>query len=225
MNRIKTVSLLVAAVGAALIAAAFAVAGDSGRTATPMHTHGVAATGGKGADLRVKLDRLLGEHTILAINATRRGFDGDKDFKTVAAALDRNSVELANTIGSVYGMKARNEFLNGKLKWRAHIRFFVDYTVALAKKDRAGQNRAVGNLKGYTASFSAFLAGATNLPRAAVERSISQHVMQLKGQIDAYAAGNYTRAYRLERQAYAHMFMTGDAIAGAIVKQFPRRFR
>jgi hypothetical protein len=119
----------------------------------------------------------------------------------------------------VYGPKARNEFLNGAFKWRAHIRFFVAYTVALKSKDSAGQRRAVDNLKGYIGSFSGFLAKATDLPPAAVRASITEHVMQLKGQIDAYSRSRYSRAYALERTAYKHMFMTGDTLAAAIVKQ------
>jgi hypothetical protein len=48
--------------------------------------------------------------------------------------------------------------------------------------------------------------------------------MDLKGQIDAYAAGDYERAYSLFRRAYEHMIMTGDTLAGAIVKQNPDMF-
>ena len=43
--------------------------------------------------------------------------------------------------------------------------------------------------------------------------------MQLKGQLDAYAAGDYEEAYRLFREAYRHMVMTGDTLADAIVQQ------
>ena len=176
------------------------------------------------ADLRVTLDRLLGEHAILAMLATQKGYDGEKDFEAIAAALDQNSVELADAIGSVYGDEAREEFLDGKLKWRAHIGFFVDYTVGLAQNDKAAQKKAVGNLNGYIESFSAFLAQATELPQDAVKESITEHVMQLKRQIDAYAKGDYERAYSLARDAYAHMYMTGDTLAGAIVKQSPAKF-
>ena len=48
-------------------------------------------------NLRVTLDRLLGEHALLAIEATRRGYDGARAFNA-AAALDRNSVELAGKV-------------------------------------------------------------------------------------------------------------------------------
>jgi hypothetical protein len=206
-----------ALIAVAVVTAAMAMNGSDTRAAAPMHNH--SASLDRAADLRVTLGRLLGEHAKLAINATRKGYDGDKDFGAAGAALDRNSVELSNAIGSVYGPKARNEFLNGAFKWRAHIRFFVAYTVALKSKDSAGQRRAVDNLNGYIGSFSGFLAKATNLPPAAVRASITEHVMQLKGQIDAYSRSRYSRAYALERTAYKHMFMTGDTLAAAIAKQ------
>ena len=115
--------------------------------------------------------------------------------------------------------RPRNTFLNGKFQWRAHIGFFVDYTVALAKKDKAGQTKAVGNLPRYTKEHGAFLAGATGLPKLAVQNDLLGHVLELKNQLDAYAAGDYTKAANIYRNAYAHMFMTGDLLAGAIAKQ------
>ena len=142
-----------------------------------------------------------------------------RSFPAAANALDRNSVELSKAIGSLYGPAAGKKFLDGPFQWRAHIGFFVDYTVALAKKDKAGQATAVKNLTTYTKMHGAFLAGATGLPRLAVQNDLLGHVLELKNQLDAYAAGNYTKAANLYRDAYAHMFMTGDLLAGAIAKQ------
>ena len=102
------------------------------------------------SDLRNTLNRLLGEHAVLAMNATNLGVTGSKSFPAAAKALDRNSVELSQAIGSIYGAKAAKTFLDGPFQWRAHVGFFVDYTVALAKKDMAGQAKAVANLKTYT---------------------------------------------------------------------------
>jgi hypothetical protein len=179
---------------------------------------------GPASDLRVTLGRLLGEHAVLAMVATQKGYSGAKDFKAIAAALDANSVDLSEAIGSVYGQEAGQKFLDGDALWRDHIGFFVDYTVALAKKDKAGQDKAVNDLMGYVEAFSAFLSKATGLPQAALRESIAEHVNQLKGQIDAYAAGDYEQAYALAREAFAHMVMTGDTLAGAIVKQSPEKF-
>ncbi|MGH3024126.1 MAG: copper amine oxidase [Gaiellaceae bacterium] len=176
------------------------------------------------ADLRITLNRLLGEHAILAMTATQKGLTGAKDFEAIAGALDENAVELSEAIGSVYGDEAAQQFLDGPSLWRDHISFFVDYTVGLATKDKAAQDKAVEDLTGYTGAFSGFLAEATGLPQDALQESITQHVMQLKGQIDAYAAGDYEEAYRLFREAYAHMVMTGDTLAEAIVAQNPDEF-
>ena len=98
------------------------------------------------------------------MNATNLGVTGSPAFPAAAKALDRNSVALSNSIAAVYGKKAGNAFLNGKFQWRDHIGFFVDYTVATAKKNKAGQNKAVANLKRYTVEHGKLLGGATGLP-------------------------------------------------------------
>ena len=217
----SVLSLLVAAgivaVGAGVVSAAGGTPAGSTETARPLHSHASHAT--PAADLRVTLDRLLGEHAVLAMNATNLGYSGSKSFPAAAKSLDRNSVELSKAIASVYGKKAGNVFLNGKFQWRDHIQFFVDYTVALAKKDRAGQTKAVTNLKRYTREHGAFLANATGLPRLAVQNDLLGHVLELKNQLDAYAKGDYRKSTALYRKAYGHMFMTGDLLAGAIAKQ------
>ena len=229
-SRLMIIASLAVLAAGVVAAAALATGGAAGGSSAPMQHDHAAATAAqlagkdKAADLRVTLDGLLGEHALLAIEATQSGYSGAKDFRALAKAVDANAVELSNAIGSVFGAAAGKQFLNGKFLWRDHIKFFVDYTVALAKKDKAGQMKAVGNLKGYIAKFSNFLATATGLPTAAVSKLITEHVMELKGQLDAYAAGNYRKSYALTREAYHHMIMTGDALAGAIVKKFPDRY-
>jgi hypothetical protein len=176
------------------------------------------------ANLRVTLTSLLGEHALLAVTAAQKGLDGAEDFEAAAAALDQNSVELAAAIGSVYGDEAAQRFLDAPSLWRDHIRFFVDYTAALAEKDKAGQQEAVDNLTGYTGAFSGFLAEATGLPQQALQDGLAMHISQLKGAVDAYAAGDYEESYSLTREAYKHMLATGDTLAEAIAAQNPEMF-
>lgn len=220
MRRSMLVTLVTAAATALTVGVIAATAGNSssGRSG---HVHAAHATTTTltASDLRSLLGRLLGEHAVLAMNATNAGVTGSKSFPAAAKALDRNSVELSKAIGSVYGAKAAKTFLDGPFQWRAHIGFFVDYTVALAKKDMAGQNKAVANLKTYTVKHGDFLAGATGLPKLAVRNDLLGHVLELKTQLDAYAGRNYAKATNAYRAAYHHMFMTGDLLAGAIAKQ------
>lgn len=225
MRFTRPITVAVAGLCIASVVAAGSFAASSNdaadHTMTMHHTmtmnHATMAT--TAADLRVTLDNLFGEHAILAMNATNAGITGSKSFPAAAAALDKNSVALSKAIASVYGAKAGQTFLNGKFMWRAHIKYFVDYTVAKSKKDTAGQNKAVANLKQYTVTFGNFLATATGLPKPAVQNDLLGHVLELKGQLDDYAAGNYTKAASDYHAAYNHMFMTGDLVAGAIAKQ------
>jgi hypothetical protein len=218
----RTTFATVAAALAALTVGSAAATADSGGQTMSHAGHAsmtTARTTLTAADLRVTLDRLLGEHAVLAMNATNLGVTGSKAFPAAAKVLDRNSVEISQAIGSIYGAKAAKTFLDGPFQWRAHIGFFVDYTVALAKKDKAGQAKAVANLKTYTVKHGDFLAGATGLPKLAVRNDLLGHVLELKTQLDDYAAGRYAKAADDYRHAYAHMFMTGDLLAGAIAKQ------
>ena len=244
MTRLRFFAMLAVAVAVAVGAAACGGDGGDGQsagaggasggsTSTQMDgetmegmTDGTAQAGveSPAADLRVTLDRLLGEHAYLAMFATQKGFGGEKDFKAIAAALDRNSEDIGDAIGSVYGDEAKQKFLDGKLLWRDHINFFVDYTVGLAKDDAAAQKKAVGNLMAYNQAVSVFLSDATGLPRDALAQSFTKHITQLKGQIDAYSSGDYGQAYGLAREAYDHMFMAGDTIAGGITDKDPGTF-
>jgi hypothetical protein len=219
MSLTRTMTAAVAALAASGLLVAGAVAASSKDSADgEMMSHSMK-TATTAADLRVTLDNLFGEHAVLAMNATNAGVTGSKSFPAAAKALDNNSVALSKAIASVYGAKAGQTFLNGKFMWRDHIKFFVDYTVATAKKNKAGQNKAVANLKQYTVTFGNFLASATGLPKPAVQNDLLGHVLELKGQLDDYAAGNYTKAASDYHAAYNHMFMTGDLVAGAIAKQ------
>ena len=215
----RIIALLVLAGIVPAILVGFAAAGTSSDAARKPHDHASHQQGSPAANLRVTLDRLLGEHAALAMNATNLGVTGSKSFPAAAKALDQNSVDLSKAIASVYGKKAGNVFLNGKFQWRAHINFFVDYTVAVAKKDKAAQAKAVANLKRYTVEHGKFLATATGLPTTAVQNDLLGHVLELKAQVDNYAAGNFAKAAALYRDAYNHMFHTGDLLAGAIAKQ------
>jgi hypothetical protein len=177
----------------------------------------------KPADLRSALDQLLGEHVQLAADATNAALNGrDAEFKAAAGALDANSVDISNAIGSVYGKDAGEAFLG---LWRSHIGMVVDYTVGMASKDKAKQDKAVGELMQYTKDFGAFLNSANpNLPQDAVADLVKHHAVTLKAVIDAQAARDQEKAYTALRTAYSHMAMIAEALAQGIVKQFPKKF-
>ena len=221
MKKTHALAAMIGALGLLVFGVVSATAGSSQSmpAATP-HNHAVHSQSGlTQSDLRALLGRQLGEHAALAMNATNLGVTGSAAFPAAAKALDRNSVALSKSIAAVYGKAAGKAFLDGRFQWRAHVGFFVDYTVALAKKDKAGQNKAVANLQRYTVEHGKLLGGATGLPPKAVQADLLVHVLELKAQLEAYANKQYAKAATLYQDAYAHMFMTADLLAGAIAKQ------
>ena len=203
---------------------AIAVTGmvGAGVTAVPSaiaaEMHGMAA-----ANLRLALNQLLSEHATLAAAATQAALRGrTSEFEAAAAALDKNSQDLAGAIGSVYGKDAGDAFLP---LWRKHIGFLVDYTKATAAGSKKKQDKAVQDLLQYAGDFGAFLNSATPaLPKDAVAELVKTHIVSLKEVVDAQAARNYKLAFEKVRAASHHMQMIADPLADAITAQFPDKF-
>ena len=192
---------------------------SSNKTANAM----TVGTDTKSADLRVLLNALEREHVDLASAATRNGFSGNPDFKASADQLDINSQSLAAAVGSVYGADAQAKFLE---IWRSHIGFFVNYTVAAKKGDKVGMDKAVKDLGGYEDAIADFFSGANpNLPRQAVHDLVAEHVGLLKSAVDSYGAGDYAGSYKHQNEANTQIGKIADAQSGAIVKQFPEKFK
>jgi hypothetical protein len=187
----------------------------------PVPTLGQEATDEAPAtQLRVALDRVLAEHAFLIIEVMRTGLTPGPRFDAAGNALDANTNELVAAIQSVYGADAAAAF--GE-QWRNHIAFLVDYARALKNRDTSAANLADTQLQNYVAKFSALLAGAVQLPEAAVAGLIREHVDQLK-QVASLQTADFSAVYPAILETYEHMFMIGDALATAITAQFPSRF-
>jgi hypothetical protein len=140
--------------------------------------------------------------------------------KAALAALDQNTHGLGAAIGSVYGAAAQKQFL--KL-WRAHIGFFVSYTLGVATHNSKMVTTAQHDLNGYISQFSAFIAGATKLPASAVAADLKGHVSTLETAINAIVAGRPKASADL-LMAENHMAGTGAVLAQGIASSRPSKF-
>ncbi len=192
-------------------------------TRSPSTQASATATTTKAADLRVKLDYLLGEHLILASKATGAALGGRSDeFAAYGDLLNKNGTDLGAMIGAAYGPDAENRF---NQIWSAHDGFFVDYTNGVAKNDKAMQDKAVQDLTTvYVPQFSDFISGATGLSKDAVAGLTGDHVVQTKQIVDDQAKKDWPAVYADVRKAYAHMAMIGDAVGPAIVQKNASKF-
>ena len=222
---IRTAALAVAAAFIAAACGGSPQAASPASAMSPMASPAAAAgaTDTRAADLRTKFDLLLGEHIILASKATGAALGGRSDsYQAYADLLNQNGTDLGAMVGAAFGSDAESKF---NQIWSAHDGFFVDYTVATAKKDAAGQQKAVDNLTTvYIPQFSDLISGATGLDKTAVSDLTKDHVLQTKQIVDDQAAGNWPAAYSDIRKAYAHMRMIGDTVSEAITKKVASKF-
>lgn len=173
-------------------------------------------------DLRITLDKLLGEHTQLATLAMRAGLADAPDLPAATAALDQNSNELQTTIGSIYGKSAGAAFA---AHWRHHTELYLEYVAAIKDGDEAGRQAALDGLRTYQSDFTAFLADANPLLSGDAFKSlVREHTKLLVAQADSYAEGNFAAAYVTQRDAWAQIGALSAGLAGAIADQFPDRF-
>ncbi|MYL53910.1 copper amine oxidase [Pontibacillus yanchengensis] len=174
-------------------------------------------------ELRAQLDKLLSEHAYLAVETMRKGAEGADDFKQSAEALSGNTEDLSNAIASVYGEEAGKQF---KEIWSNHIGFFVDYVKATGNEDEEAKQMALDELEQYRQDFSKFLESATGqrLKADKLVQGLQAHVNQLIGAFDSYVAGDYEKAYEMERKAIEHMYGVSKGLSSAIVDQFPDKF-
>jgi hypothetical protein len=195
-------------------------AGQPAAGSAAVHEHGGRAAPVKAvdaSDLRAKLEQLLGQHAILTVRLTRARLRGDGDLaQTADAALSKNTGDLGELIGTVYGAEAAEKF---EQLWFGHVTYLFNYSRGVADEDEAVKSQARRQLDDYTTNLSQFLEAATKkaAPASVVAAGLRMHVHQLLQQVDAYARGDYDRAFALERESYAHMFSLGKTLAAGIL--------
>jgi hypothetical protein len=175
------------------------------------------------AQLYAGLDQLLREHVDLTANVVQTAITkgpSSANTKQALAALDQNTQSLAAAFGSVYGAAAQKEFLQ---QWRAHIGFFVNYTLADATGNAKMKTQAKKDLNGYISQFSTFMAGATKLPAPALAADLKGHVSTLETAIDLMVAGS-PRSSAALAMAENHMAGTAAVLAKGIVSSMPAKF-
>ena len=173
-------------------------------------------------DLRLTLDRLLGEHAYLAAIAMRARLTATDELDAAVAALDDNSGELAAQVAKIYGADAGAAFDS---LWRSHADLYLAYVDAVAENDVDAEEAALEGLRTYRSDFSSFLGDANPyLDAGDLEALLATHTEHLVAQVEAYEAEDFEAAYGTLREAYAHTESIAAGLAGAIADQFPQQF-
>jgi hypothetical protein len=175
------------------------------------------------AELRLRIEEILGEHTWLAIESSIAAADGSADVDAVLAAITGNTTALTGAVGVVYGpvgAGAVDEL------WVMHTQFFLDWAVARASGDAAGMAQAERRLDDYEADFASLLATATEgrIPADVAEDLLAEHVRQVLAVLEAHVDGDGPRAQAATHDAYAYARVVGGALATGFQDQQPEAF-
>jgi hypothetical protein len=180
-------------------------------------TAAAAAAGDEGAAVGVRLQALLGQHTVLAADMMRARIRRDPDFAQAAEdALTRNSQALGTLVGSVFGADAAATFSQA---WAGHVTNLFEYAEARQSGDAPALQRARQQLKAAESALGSFVASASNgrLTVADAVAGMRMHVEGLLAQADAYAKGDHAAAADAYQHAFQHTYALGATLASALL--------
>ena len=176
-----------------------------------------ATTAETPVDAAIRLEALLGQHSILVSDMMRAAIRKDADLAQAAtAALSQNTTALGGVLEPVVGAEAAQQFAT---LWGNHIQGFYTYARGRADKDDAAADRAKSELQGFEGDIAAFLSAGSKgrLPQEAAEGAVRSHVDHLLEGADAYAAGEFEESAEIYRTSYSHTFDLGATLANSLL--------
>jgi hypothetical protein len=208
---------------AAAVACGPGTAGRSGSSAAPPRSHhdmslavATAAQASPG-QVRAQFEQLLGLHALLAVRQMRSVVAAAPDIGQAAGVvLQANTDALGRLVAAAYGGAQADRFTP---LWQRHLDDLLAYAKGVAGKDASATQTTRAALLADADAYGSWLAEASRGRVRATDAAagVRMHVEELMEQADAYAARDYQRAYRIEREAYEHMFTAGAAVAKASV--------
>jgi hypothetical protein len=182
----------------------------AGHTATPTT---VVAADASPKELRAQFEQLLGHHALLAVRLMRSVVTQAPDLREAAeASLKENTAALTQLVTAAYDGAHGDRF---DQLWQRTVLDLTAYAEAVEAADAAAKQSARSDLLADADAYGTWLAQASDgrVQAGDAPNAMRTHVENLMKQLDAYAARDYATAYRIERQAYEHLFATGVALA------------
>jgi hypothetical protein len=165
--------------------------------------------------LRAQFEQLLGLHALLAVRQMRSVVAAAPELqRAVEASLQANTDALTRVVASAYGGAPADRFTP---LWQRHLADLLAYAKAVTGNDTSAKQTARTLLLADADAYGTWQAEASKgrVQASDAAAGVRMHVEELMAQADAYAAGDYARAYRIEREAYEHMFTAGGGLAKA----------
>ena len=176
----------------------------------------------KAADLRVRLDLLLGEHIMVVAKQAVAAVNHTDEYAGYATLLTTNSTAMVDVVRSAYGNTSATQF---EQVWRVQDQYLIDYTIGVVTHNDAKSNGAMSGLvNGFVPQFAQLITSLTQIPADLVTQLETQHLAEMKVTIDDEVAQSYAKFYPDVRTAYAKTTALGNRLATRMAQQFPDKF-
>jgi hypothetical protein len=165
--------------------------------------------------LRAQFEQLLGQHALLAMRQMRSVVAPSPELqRALDASLQTNTDALSGLVASAYGATQADRFTP---LWQRHLVDLTSYAKGVAGNDTSATQAARTALVADANAYGSWLTEASKgrVTAGDAAAAVRMHVQELMDQADAYASHHYDQAYRIEREAYEHMFTAGTALAKA----------
>jgi hypothetical protein len=188
------------------------------------HSGAVGVRTTKALAFHDEMRKLWEDHVIWTRLAIVSFAAGLPDFDQTAARLLRNQEDIGDAIKPYYGRRAGNS-LTALLK--EHIGGAVDLLTAAKAGDDAAFESARRAWYANGREIARFLNRASPrfLPLASVRRLMRGHLDQTRVEAGHLLSGDHAAGIRDYDLIHRHILTMADAISGAIIRQFPDRFR
>ena len=185
------------------------------------HAAAAQAPGGKAAATSAAMRDLWMGHIFWARAVVTNSLAGNK---AAAAAAEKqvvaNARSIAGAIEPHYGKDASEKLFGLLAGHYGAIKEFLQ-----AGGDKAKEGAALKKLTGNAGEIAKFLSGANpNLPFDTLQGLLLAHGGHHVQQIRQLRAKQYAEEAQTWEAMKDHMYVVADALAGAIVKQFPAKF-
>ena len=177
----------------------------------------------KAATFSAAMDKLWEDHIVWTRMVIVDFAANLPDLKVAEARLLRNQADIGNAIKPCYGDVAGDRLT---VLLREHITTAVDILVAAKAGDDAGVQRASERWYVNANQIADFLAAANpNLSRTTMRAMMREHLDETLAEAVDRLHGNYAADVRDYDAIHGHILVMADTISGAIMQQFPHRFR
>ncbi|MFL5794217.1 MAG: hypothetical protein ACJ77H_09480 [Actinomycetota bacterium] len=188
-------------------------------TATTAHHHTTTPTAlapdATPREVRGRFEQLLGQHALLAMRLARSEVDRTPDLQQVVQSSQAaNTDALHQAVGVTFDGAQADRF---QQLWKGYTDDLAAYAAGTATGNSAGTQEARNALLESCKDWGAWLDSASGgrVQAAEATRSAQARVTELMDQADAYAAKDYQRAYKLERDTYERTYGAGTTLAKA----------